>query len=477
MALSPLSIGRLHFVGIGGIGMSGIAEILHNLGQLVQGSDASESANVKRLKDLGIPIFLGQKAQNIDSASVLVVSSAIKDDNPEIVAAKKRGIPIVHRSEMLGQLTRLKWTIAIAGSHGKTTTTSLVSAVLSAADLDPTVVNGGIINSHGTNAYLGQGDWMVVESDESDGSFLKIPATIGVVTNIDPEHMEYYGSFDVLKKSFCTFVQNIPFYGFAAMCTDNDVVKELIPTIENRSLVTYGLENPAQIRGTNIRTVDQTLSIFDAHISLPDQEEKVLKDVRLSMLGKHNIQNALAAIAIAEKMNLPEKLVRKGLETFSGVKRRFTKVGHINGVHVFDDYAHHPTEIVAVMNTAKEVCKGRVIAVLQPHRYSRLEDLFKEFSTCLKGADEVIVAPVFAAGETPIPNINHETLAQSISEVPKDCIHTIDSPEEIIPLLESRLAPDDYLIFMGAGNITQWAYAISEELKNSASDKPLSTAI
>ncbi|HIM24620.1 MAG TPA: UDP-N-acetylmuramate--L-alanine ligase, partial [Rhodospirillales bacterium] len=394
MKALPLDIGTLHFVGIGGIGMSGIAEVLHTLGYSVQGSDVVNSANVKRLRDLGVTIHIGHRAENLGKAGVIVTSTAVKPDNPEVQAARQRLIPVVRRAEMLGELMRLKWSIAVGGTHGKTTTTSLVAAVLDAAGLDPTVINGGIINAWGSNARLGAGDWMVAEADESDGTFLKLPATIAVVTNMDPEHLDYYGSYDELRDAFDAFVANIPFYGFAALCIDHPEVQAMIPRVSDRRIVTYGFSPQADIRAVNLVHSAEEV-VFDVEIT--DRKSKVqatLKGLGMPMLGEHNVQNALAAIAIAAEMEIGESVIRRALASFEGVKRRFTRVGDVGGITIIDDYGHHPVEIAAVLKTARAAVKGKVIAVVQPHRYTRLRDLFEEFCRCFNDADAVIVADV-----------------------------------------------------------------------------------
>ncbi|MFQ5953906.1 MAG: UDP-N-acetylmuramate--L-alanine ligase, partial [Kiloniellales bacterium] len=410
MKALPLSIGTLHFVGIGGIGMSGIAEILHNLGYRVQGSDLAENSNVKRLKSLGVPIEIGHRAGNVGQAQVVVVSSAVKDDNSEVVEARARHIPVVRRAEMLAELMRLKWSVAVGGTHGKTTTTSLIAAVFEAAGLDPTVINGGIINAYGTNARLGAGDWMVVEADESDGTFVRLPATIAVVTNIDPEHLDFYGSVHALNGAFASFLENIPFYGFAALCIDHPVVQTLIPRLSDRKVVTYGFSPQAGIRAVGLHMQPAGCG-FDVRITEPGEGTvRTLPGLRLPMLGEHNVQNALAAIAVATEMRIDDQVMRAALADFAGVTRRFTCTGEAGGITVIDDYGHHPVEISAVLKAARATCRGRVIAVVQPHRYTRLETLFDDFCTCFNDADTVIVADVYAAGETPIEGIDRDAL-------------------------------------------------------------------
>src|SRR5215217_2234343 len=397
----PRNIGPVHFVGIGGIGMSGIAEILHNQGYVVQGSDAAANPNVQRLQAMGIRIEIGQRAENLGEAAVVVVSSAIKKGNPELAAARAKGLPVVRRAEMLAEIMRFKNSIAIGGTHGKTTTTTLVATLLDAANMDPTVINGGIINAYGTNARLGGGEWMVVESDESDGSFLRLPAVIAVVTNVDPEHLDHYGTFDALRDAFVRFVENIPFYGFAVLCTDHPEVQALIPRIADRRLITYGIGANADIRAVNLK-LDRGGADFDVMVqNRATNETRTIVDLRLPMFGQHNVQNALAAIAVAQEMGLPDETIRRALGSFGGVKRRFTKTGEAHGITVIDDYGHHPVEIAVTLRAARQAYggSGRVIAVMQPHRYTRLGSLRDDFATCFADADAVLIADVYAAGE------------------------------------------------------------------------------
>ena len=466
----PHSIGLVHFIGIGGIGMSGIAEVLHNLGYRVQGSDQADSANVQRLRDKGIECFVGHKAENLGKAEVVVVSTAIKKSNPELAAAREKLLPIVRRAEMLAELMRFRQAIAIGGTHGKTTTTSMVATLLEAGGLDPTVVNGGIINAYGTNARMGGGDWMVVEADESDGAFLKLPADIAIVTNIDPEHLDHYGSFDRVRDAFRLFVENVPFYGFGVMCIDHPEVQALVSRIEDRRVITYG-ENPqADVRFENHR-MDGAASLFD--VTIRDRKTgKVLKlaDLRLPMPGRHNVSNATAAIAVAHELGIGENAIKAGLASFGGVKRRFTHTGSWHGVEIFDDYGHHPVEIRAVLKAARESTKGRVIAIAQPHRFTRLRDLFDDFASCFNDADTVMVAPVYAAGEDPIDGVSSDTLVARIrSGGHRDARH-IAGAADIAPIVRGLAKPSDYVVFLGAGNITQWAYALPKELASGGGD-------
>src|SRR5690606_19465176 len=460
----PRNIGPVHFVGIGGIGMSGIAEILHNQGYVVRGSDASESANVKRLRDMGIHVDIGQSADNLRDASVVVISSAIKKGNPELAAARERGLPVVRRAEMLAEIMRFRNCIAIAGTHGKTTTTTLVAALLDAANMDPTVVNGGIINAYGTNARLGAGEWMVVEADESDGTFVKLPADVAVVTNMDPEHLDHYGDFAGVKRGFLNFIENVPFYGFAVMCLDHPEVQALVGEIRDRRVITYGQNPQSDVRLVDLETIDG-VSHFAVEIRDRIRQTQLRIDgLELPMPGIHNALNATAAIAVADQLHVPAEAIRKGLKGFTGVKRRFTRTGVVAGITVIDDYGHHPVEIAAVLRAARESTRRDVIAVVQPHRYSRLNDLFDDFSACFNDADTVIVAPVYAAGEQPIPGVTHEELVNRIRARGHRDARVIDRPEALAPLLASRAEEGDYVVCLGAGNITQWAAALPAEL-------------
>lgn len=459
----PLNLGLIHFVGIGGIGMSGIAEALHTLGYKVQGSDQSDSANVQRLREKGITVFVGHSADNLGDTDVLVVSTAIKADNPELMAAKEKLIPVVRRAEMLAELMRFRHAIAVGGTHGKTTTTSMVAAILDAGKFDPTVINGGIINAYGTNARMGEGDWMVVEADESDGTFLKLPADIAVVTNIDPEHMDHYGSFDNVKAAFRQFVENVPFYGFGVMCLDHPEVQALVSKIEDRRIITYG-ENPqADVRFLNHR-MDGAISVFDVLIRSRKGEVSEIKDLRLPMPGKHNVSNMTAAITVARELGMSAEDIAKGVASFGGVKRRFTHTGSWNGVEIFDDYGHHPVEIRAVLKAAREAAQGRVVAVVQPHRFTRLASLFDEFASCFNDADTVIIAPVYTAGEAPIEGVDSETLVTRIKTAGHRDARYISAPSELAGMIAEASASGDYVVCLGAGNITQWAYALPDEL-------------
>jgi UDP-N-acetylmuramate--alanine ligase len=464
----PASLGPLHFVGIGGIGMSGIAEVLHNLGYRVQGSDLAESGNTRRLAALGIAVTIGHRAENLGEAEVVVISSAVKSDNPEIVAARARRLPVVRRAEMLAELMRLKWSIAIAGTHGKTTTTSMIGALLETAELDPTVINGGIINAYGTNTRLGAGDWMVVEADESDGTFTRLPATIAIVTNIDPEHLDFYGDFDRLQAAFETFVANIPFYGFAVLCIDHPVVQSMIARVTERRLLTYGLSPQADIRAVNLR-----LAADGAHFDVVVTDraggtERPIADLYLPMFGEHNVLNALAAVAVAEEMGLGDEVVRATLRNFRGVRRRFTKTGEVGGVTVIDDYGHHPVEIAAVLKAARAIVAGKVIAVVQPHRYTRLRDLFDGFCTCFNDADAVLVADVYPAGEAPIPGMTRDALVAGLIAHGHRNARPLAAPGELAAIVREIARPGDMVVCLGAGSITNWANALPGELAGPA---------
>jgi UDP-N-acetylmuramate--alanine ligase len=460
----PQTIGLVHFIGIGGIGMSGIAEVLFNLGYRVQGSDQAEGANVQRLREKGIPCFVGHAAENLGDAEVVVVSTAIKKNNPELKAAREKLLPIVRRAEMLAELMRFRQAIAIGGTHGKTTTTSMIATLLDAGGLDPTVVNGGIINAYGTNARMGAGEWMVVEADESDGTFLKLPADVAVVTNIDPEHLDHYGTFDNVREAFRQFVENVPFYGFGVMCTDHPEVQTLVSHIEDRRVITYGENAQADVRFTR-RRMEGAVSLFDVVIrNRKGGQETTIADLRLPMPGRHNVSNATAAIAVAHELGLKPDDIRKGLSSFGGVKRRFTHTGSWNGVQVFDDYGHHPVEIKAVLRAARDSCQGRIIAIAQPHRYTRLHDLFDDFAACFNDADTVMIAPVYAAGEEPIEGVTSDALVGLMRSGGHRDARNIEGPQAIAPLVRELAKPGDFVVFLGAGSITQWAYALPREL-------------
>ncbi|RKK01852.1 UDP-N-acetylmuramate--L-alanine ligase [Pseudoroseomonas wenyumeiae] len=463
MRALPLNIGPIHFVGIGGIGMSGIAEVLHNLGYVVQGSDIAEGYNIDRLREAGINVMIGHDAANLGTAQVIVTSTAVKRDNPEVVAARSRLIPVVRRAEMLAELMRLKWGIAIGGTHGKTTTTSLVATVLEAAKLDPTVINGGIINAYGTNTRLGEGEWMVVEADESDGSFLRLPAVAAVVTNMDPEHLDHWGTEEAMKQGYAQFVGNIPFYGFAVLCADHPNVQAMIPSIDRR-LITYGFSQQADVRAERLIT-DRMGATFE--VTVHDRNTgrtRQLKPMRLPMLGQHNVQNALAAIAVGIEMDIDEGTIRSALAGFKGVKRRFTRVGEANGIQVIDDYGHHPVEIAAVLKAARQAGARDVIAVVQPHRYSRLKQLFEDFCQCMNDAGTVIVADVYAAGEQKIEGFDRDALVDGLRSHGHRSVVPLPGPDSLPEMINAIAKPGDYVVCLGAGNITTWAAALPEKL-------------
>jgi UDP-N-acetylmuramate--alanine ligase len=461
----PPKIGSIHFVGIGGIGMSGIAEVLINLGHTVQGSDASDNANVKRLREKGAKVFIGHDGGNVAGAQVLVVSSAIKRDNPELVAARELRLPVVRRAEMLAELMRLKSCIAVAGTHGKTTTTSMVAALLDAGGFDPTVINGGIINAYGTNARLGAGDWMVVEADESDGTFLKLPADVAIVTNVDAEHLDHFKTFAAVQEAFVAFIENVPFYGFAVMCSDHPIVQRLVGRIEDRRIVTYG-ENPqADVRLTDLVNAGGRQSFTVLFRDRAGATVHAIEDLVLPMPGRHNALNATSAVAVAHELKIGDDAIRGALAAFGGVRRRFSRAGDWNGVTIIDDYGHHPVEIAAVLKAARESTRGQVIAVVQPHRYTRLQTLFEPFSTCFNDADTVIVADVYPAGEAPIAGADRDHLVAAIRARGHRQVVALPGQPQLAGIVKGLAKPGDYVVCLGAGNITQWAYALEGELK------------
>jgi UDP-N-acetylmuramate--alanine ligase len=457
-------IGTIHFIGIGGIGMSGIAEVMHILGYKVQGSDVAEGYVVENLRRQGIKVAIGHHADNVGDAAVVVTSTAIKRGNPEVECALERRIPVVKRAEMLAELMRLKSTVAIAGTHGKTTTTSMVAALLDAGGIDPTVINGGIINAYGSNARLGNSDWMVVEADESDGSFLRLDGQIAVVTNIDPEHLDHYGSFDAVKDAFVEFVENVPFYGAALLCVDHPEVQAIIPRLQDRRIVTYGFAALADIRGDGV-TPYPGGNRFDVHVRNRAGEIRIIEGVELPMPGRHNVQNALAAIGVAIEMGIADEVIAKGFEHFGGVKRRFTKVGEVRGATIIDDYGHHPVEIKAVLAAAREGAGGRVIAVVQPHRFTRLHDLMDEFQGAFNDADIVYVAPVYPAGEKPIEGVDADALVTGLKQRGHRDAHSVEGPEDLARQLGEIVAPGDMVICLGAGDITKWAAGLADGIE------------
>ena len=462
-------IGTIHFVGIGGIGMSGIAEVMHQLGYTVQGSDQADSYVVEKLRKEGIPVTIGHDADNLGDAAVVVCSTAIKESNPEIQAAAERRLPRVRRAEMLAELMRMQKTVAVAGTHGKTTTTSMIAALLDSGGVDPTVINGGIINRYGSNARLGKSDWWVIEADESDGSFLRLDGTIAVVTNIDPEHLEHYGTFDRVKDAFVEFIENVPFYGLAVLCVDHPEVQNLIGRIRDRRIVTYGFSALADVRADNVTPVIGGTK-FDAVILGRDGDRRSL-EVMVPIPGRHNVQNALAAIAVALELGISDETIVAGFERFEGVKRRFTKVGEADGAIVIDDYAHHPTEIRAVLAAAREGAKERVIAVMQPHRFTRLQSLMDEFQNAFNDADVVFVTPVYPAGEEPIEGVDSAALADGLRAHGHRMVRTVESQDELCRELRDLAADGDMIICMGAGDITKWAGSLADGIVAARSKK------
>ena len=463
-------LGTIHFVGIGGIGMSGIAEVMHRLGYKVQGSDVSESYVVEKLRKAGIPVAIGHSADNLGDAAVVVCSSAIKDNNPEIEAAAERRLPRVRRAEMLAELMRMQKTVAVAGTHGKTTTTSMIAALLDGGGIDPTVINGGIINRYGSNARLGKSDWWVIEADESDGSFLRLDGTIAVVTNIDPEHLEHYGDFDAVKDAFVEFIENVPFYGLAVMCVDDPDVQHILSRIRDRRVVTYGFSALADLRADNVTPVPGG-SRFDALVLEKDGSRRTIESVHVPIPGKHNVQNALAAIAVAMELGISDEAIVDAFERFEGVKRRFSKVGEVDGAIVIDDYGHHPVEIRAVLAAAREGAEGRVIAVVQPHRYTRLEALMEDFQNAFNDADIVMVAPVYPAGEEPIEGVDSMALAEGLRSRGHRMVKAVNDPKDLAQSLRDIAADGDMIICLGAGDITKWAAGLADGIRNSRASK------
>jgi UDP-N-acetylmuramate--alanine ligase len=461
----PLDIGPIHFIGIGGIGMSGIAEIMHNFGYKIQGSDSSDNANIKRLRSMGIDVVIGHDAMNLKGVSIVVYSSAVKPGNVELETARGLQLPLVRRAEMLAEIMRLKNCVAVAGTNGKTTTTTLTAALVDAGGLDPTIVNGGIINQYGTNAKLGAGDWVIVEADESDGTFLRLPATVSVVTNIDPDHLDYFGTFDRMKEAFQRFVENVPFYGFAVLCLDHPEVQAMVGRIEDRRLITYGLSPQADVRAANV-SFSEGASYFDVIVlNRLTLEEIRLEKMCLPMPGEHNVQNALAAITVARELGVPDDKIRSALKNFEGVKRRFTRVGEWNGSAIIDDYGHNPFKIAAALKAARQAYSGPVIAVVQPHRYTRLRDTFEQFATCLNDADVAIIAPVYAAGERPIEGINHDTFADALRSHGHRNVLTVDGEADLVAMIAPLAKSGGAVVMLGAGSISGWAANLEDALK------------
>jgi UDP-N-acetylmuramate--alanine ligase len=464
MRPAPFDLGPVHFIGIGGIGMSGLAEIMLRIGYAVQGSDAKASANTERLEKLGIRVFIGHDPAHVEGASAVVYSTAVKPDNPEMIAARDRRLALVRRAEMLAELMRLQFSVAVGGTHGKTTTTSMIAALLDAGKLDPTVVNGGIINAYGTNAKVGTGDWIVVEADESDGTFTRLRSTVAVVTNIDPEHLDHYGDFEAVKAAFQHFVENVPFYGFGVVCLDHPEVQALVERVENRRLITYGEHPDAQVRVFNA-SAGPDGARFDVRMETRAGEAVTLEGLRLPMTGRHNVLNAVAAITVARELGVGDAAIRRGLAKFGGVKRRFTTTGVVGGVRVIDDYGHHPVEIAAVLQAARAVAAGRVIAVVQPHRYTRLRDLWDDFCACFAEADVLLVADVYPAGESPIEGVDRDSLVRALTERGRPRVMPLGSPAELAALVAGEARDGDVVVLLGAGDITSWAAALPGQLE------------
>ena len=459
----PTDIGTIHFVGIGGIGMSGIAEVMNNLGYTVQGSDLNESATVERLREQGIAVKIGHEKENVEGAAVVVTSTAVKRTNPEVAHALENRIPVVRRAEMLAELMRLKSTIAVAGTHGKTTTTSMIASLLDCGSIDPTVINGGIIEQYGSNARLGDSDWMVVEADESDGSFLRLDGTIAVVTNIDPEHLDHYGDFDGVKDAFVEFIHNVPFYGAAVLCVDHPEVQAVIGKVRDRRVITYGFSLQADICGVNVRPHEGG-NRFDVIVRQRGEEDRRIENVCLPMPGRHNVQNALAAIAVSIEMGCSDEVICNGFSSFGGVRRRFTNVGSVAGATIIDDYGHHPVEIRAVLSAAREAARNRVIAVMQPHRYSRLHDLMDDFQSAFNDADQVYVTPVYAAGEDPIEGADAEALVEGLKSRGHRSATTVEDREDLARKLAADIEEGDVIVCLGAGDITKWAAGLADAI-------------
>ena len=462
----PLDIGAIHFIGIGGIGMSGIAEIMHNFGYKVQGSDAADNANVKRLRAMGIPVAVGHSADNLKDAHAVVYSSAVKPGNVEFDAARAQSLPLVRRAEMLAEIMRLRSCVAVAGTNGKTTTTTMVAALLDAGGLDPTVVNGGIINAYGTNARVGAGEWVVVEADESDGTFLKLPATIAIVTNADPDHLDFYGTFDKMRDAFQRFIENVPFYGFAVLCLDHPEVQAMVGRIEDRRLITYGFSPQANVRAVNV-SFSEGASHFDLVTTDRRKGTQTRQDgMVLPMPGEHNVQNSLAAIVVARELGVSDATIKTGLANFRGVGRRFTKVGEWHGAAIIDDYAHNPFKIAAALKAARQAYSGPVVAVVQPHRYTRLHDTFEQFCTCLNDADVAIIAPVYAAGEKPIEGYNRDTYAEALRAHGHRDVRVIDGEADLVTTIATlENLKGGAIVCTGAGSITSWAHNLEAALK------------
>jgi UDP-N-acetylmuramate--alanine ligase len=465
----PKSLGTIHIVGIGGIGMSAIAEVLLAQGHKVQGSDQKDSVNCQRLRGKGMIVHTGHHADNLAGATFVVISTAVKPGNPEFDAARAQGLPIVRRAEILAEIMRGFATISITGTHGKTTTTSLIAHLLADGGKDPTVITGGIINDWGSNARLGKGPWMVVEADESDGTFARIPTQIGIVTNIDPEHLDYFGTVENMHREFAQFFQQIPFYGLVVACIDHPVTRDMVDKLglraDGRPLLTYGEHADADLRLTKVEVIGSMTTLNVSLSSRVKGGTRTLAGLQLPVPGHHNALNALAAFAVACEVGLSDEQIREGLARFAGVKRRFQPTGAWNGATIFDDYGHHPVEIAAVLKAARAGAQGgRVIAICEPHRYTRLRDLFDEFAACFVDADSVIIGPLYAAGEAAIPGVTHASLAMAIRDTGHGDATYVDTPRDLVPALKSRLKAGDTVLCFGAGTSTDWAHALPQWL-------------
>ena len=452
---------KVHFIGIGGIGMSAIAEMLPTFGVAVQGSNNVENANTLRLQKIGIPVFIGHDATHLKGVEAIVVSSAIHPDNVELQVAREQGIPVAHRSEMLAELMRFKKSISISGSHGKTTTSSLIAHMLISAKMDPSFIIGGILNAKGSNASAGSGEWIVAEADESDGSFLKLPSTISVVTNIEPEHMDYYKTFDREKMAYQTFLNQTAFYGACVVCVDHPVVREILPAIKNRKIMTYGFSKTADVHADNVRVVSGG-SVFDVYVRFNNDFEKI-SDVKISLMGKHNILNALAAFAVGEFLRLDRAIIKKSLADFMGIQRRLTLRGTERGVAVYDDYAHHPSEIKATLSALKEQISGRLIAVFQPHRYTRFQDLWADFKTAFEGVDALFVTDVYSAGDPAIEGVTADKFVSEMAPSYPDVYKTTENDfgQDVARFVKTG----DTVVCLNAGSLSRHIPELLEALK------------
>tara|TARA_B100001013_G_scaffold83428_2_gene45464 strand:- start:320 stop:1717 length:1398 start_codon:yes stop_codon:yes gene_type:complete len=455
----------IHFIGIGGIGMSGLAQIMKNMGFKIQGSDLYQNKNTERLIKLGIKVFYGHRKKNLRKATIIVISSAIKNNNNELKAARRKKLSVFKRGDMLANIVSLKKNIIITGSHGKTTTTSLVANILVEAGLDPTVINGGVINSFKNNAQLGKGEWAVIESDESDGSFLKLPVTYSIVTNIDREHIDYYGNFEKLKKSFHKFIEKTPSFGKSIICIDNNNLKFLINKYKSKNILTYGFDKSSNYQIINVNK-NKNYSVFDINVKHSKNKIYKIKKIKINLLGNHNISNTTAAIGIALNLGIKINIIKKALKKFLGIQRRFTKVFSIKKREFFDDYAHHPTEIKAVIEGARQVYKNRkIVCVFQPHRYSRIKALKKEFASSFKSSNTVVLCPVYSAGEKIKYNFNQDNFSKLISKKSRVQVINVANRQELKNYIKKNLLDEEMVICMGAGSISSWIREIGNQLK------------